>query len=1581
MGAGRLLRIGVLVGLMGAAVIVPDTALAAAPAAQPRDVTTAADAVTATAVARTFHHRVEVTGLETTSAQVFAEPTGVMGSVFHTGDFQVRRGTSWLPVDTKLTTRPDGSLAPNVTVNAMTFSGGGSGPLVTLAKDGKRLELSWPSALPKPVVAGDTVTYPDVVPGVDLRLRAQADDFAESLVVKTREAAANPALARIQHRVKATGLSLKAKNDGSVDAVDAAGKAVFSSPVTQIQDSAPMPGDAPAGKPTRKAAATKSTVDGDAVTTSTDQKLLADQNAQYPLVMSPNWTTNNNLGWTTIFNGPGSIPSSTHWNGANTDPEYSNGLGGALVARVGYSNWDSPTVTTRSFFKFDTSSLAGKPLLTGAFNTAVVYSPNCDSNTPGSDQLWVTNHDVNPDASWNNWSGPGNGSLLDTVNSVEKENWNYGCQGHRAVGFNLGNAPAVNPNGASSYWLQASNEGKALDWRKFITNPTLYITWNFPPDSPSATATDPTLPAPCRWCDGIPHLADNSIRLQGQIHDADGDPVRPVWDIYETAPGATTRSDDHRDTGDYLPSDSWHSSTLDTSALLTGTKVEWTLRGCDGKANGCPGTNWSGGAPFIVDHTTLDSAPQVDSPVYPADNAWHGGVNTPGAFTFSSALTLCPGRCLTQSIDHYLYGWQNPPTNSIDATSFGGNATVSLTPPGDGPHDLFVQAVTRGGRPSPTKTYHFYVRAGSGPLAQYDFEGNGKDTAYLGSRDATPSGNVTYTAGAVGSAASLAGDGGHLTAPSIFNTQAAFTVSAWAKVDPTGKDGVRTILSEVTPGLAEMSLMYRPENGGHWQFGMQSGTPLAGGWLTSKATALPGSWTHLDGVYDAVLHQISLYVNGEYDSTMDWTQQAEPSAPIQIGCTYWDNNACASPFKGLIDQVRLYDRVLSFDEIAEQVGRDNVMSGYWKLGDGAGKTARNEISGGPAGTLNAGAAFVPDGPIKGAVHFDGTSGAIDTGATAVRTDNSFSVSAWVKLDHLPDAGTDAVAVSQDGTSSGFALGVHDGEWAMTLRAPAAGSAAKANVVKPRCACAHYPAQAGLWTHVVGVLDVTGDGAFANIWVDGRFGYNVDTEEGPAGNPGALVIGRGQANGAPTAFFPGSVAEVRVFPYSVSDSQVENVLRQDNVKAGSWPLGGDAKDTSGHVPALDGTVLGGVTWGGGHDAAHDGKAAVLDGSTGSITAPRAVDTTGSYTVSAWANATKIGGSYREVLSADGGKNSAFMLRLTSDGHWAFSVTGADAAGSDADQIVGPAATANTWVHLVGVVDSSTYQASLYVNGVAAGSTALTDLEWGASNFVIGRGKWNGAPVEFFPGAIDGVNVYNRVLFADEIAALSGRDLNLVHDWPLTEKSGTTASDAAGVQPGTLSGGASFGPGPFGNAVQLDGSSGVVSTAPTDLRTDENFTVSAWVNLKQAATPPAQLTAVSLDGEHGSKFRLGYIIDDDQYANGVWVFDMPESDSKGAVVTKAAVSAIPSDVGTWTHLVGVYDAATKSLWLYVNGTRIGQGTLANPWNAGGGVQIGRAKVDDGPAQYWNGGVADARLYTGALSKDRVVSLYKSYPPVAH
>ncbi|MER7080010.1 Concanavalin A-like lectin/glucanases superfamily protein [Saccharopolyspora kobensis] len=290
----------------------------------------------------------------------------------------------------------------------------------------------------------------------------------------------------------------------------------------------------------------------------------------------------------------------------------------------------------------------------------------------------------------------------------------------------------------------------------------------------------------------------------------------------------------------------------------------------------------------------------------------------------------------------------------------------------------------------------------------------------------------------------------------------------------------------------------------------------------------------------------------------------------------------------------------------------------------------------------------------------------------------------------------------------------------------------------------------------------------------------------------------------------------------------------------------------------------------------------------------------------------------------------------------------------------------------------------VGGFAAGSplrVALVAAVFAAS-FSVPMGS--AAPVNGAPSDVAAseaaraqrarVVVESRTTPTKDVRLLTGQDSTLVHNWRLDETSGTTAADSVGGVPGTVQGAAAFAPGRVGNAIALDGVDDHVSTSTVNLRTSESFTVSAWVYL--SSKHDGQFTAVSVDGANTSKFRLGHFLDRFETPFGSWVFEMPETDTESAPVTKAALSVLGAELNTWTHLVGVYDAVTGRVWLYVNGERVGDGNLQNPWSAAGGTQIGRGKEAGAPAEFWPGGVDDVRIYTERLSTDRIKTLYASY-----
>ncbi|CAM3423394.1 hypothetical protein KIPE111705_07815 [Kibdelosporangium persicum] len=162
-------------------------------------------------VLQSEYERLWVNGDGTVTAELYAKP------------FQARRGDGWVPIDTTLTIRADGLIAPQAAAADVMFSPGGAGPLVRLAD----MSLTWPAPLPRPVIAGDTATYAEVMAGVDLVLTARPAGFSLTVVVKTPDADVR--------EIRLDTSRMKAGPNGSVTAgevsggpvrtVDAAGRA------------------------------------------------------------------------------------------------------------------------------------------------------------------------------------------------------------------------------------------------------------------------------------------------------------------------------------------------------------------------------------------------------------------------------------------------------------------------------------------------------------------------------------------------------------------------------------------------------------------------------------------------------------------------------------------------------------------------------------------------------------------------------------------------------------------------------------------------------------------------------------------------------------------------------------------------------------------------------------------------------------------------------------------------------------------------------------------------------------------------------------------------------------------------------------------------------------------------------------------------------------------------------------------------------------------------------------------------------------------------------------------------------------
>jgi hypothetical protein len=249
--------------------------------------------------------------------------------------------------------------------------------------------------------------------------------------------------------------------------------------------------------------------------------------------------------------------------------------------------------------------------------------------------------------------------------------------------------------------------------------------------------------------------------------------------------------------------------------------------------------------------------------------------------------------------------------------------------------------------------------------------------------------------------------------------------------------------------------------------------------------------------------------------------------------------------------------------------------------------------------------------------------------------------------------------------------------------------------------------------------------------------------------------------------------------------------------------------------------------------------------------------------------------------------------------------------------------------------------------------------------------------------DRANRYSATpfMYVFTVAAVAGN--GAASEWTFEEAAGTTTAtdvtshqntatlSASGATRGTGRGGA-------GTALSLTGTSSYAQTAgPVQVpnpstgvmmpvRTDNNFTVTARVKLNGNGGTGVY-AAVSADGTNTSAYILGYSGPDNK-----WIFRMAESDvaspSNASVLSDAAATA-----GKWTHLTATYDAGTRVLRLYVNGSlQTASATLSGGFNASGPVAVGRLMASGANNGFLAGALDDVRVYNFVESATNIGTL---------
>jgi len=198
----------------------------------------------------------------------------------------------------------------------------------------------------------------------------------------------------------------------------------------------------------------------------------------------------------------------------------------------------------------------------------------------------------------------------------------------------------------------------------------------------------------------------------------------------------------------------------------------------------------------------------------------------------------------------------------------------------------------------------------------------------------------------------------------------------------------------------------------------------------------------------------------------------------------------------------------------------------------------------------------------------------------------------------------------------------------------------------------------------------------------------------------------------------------------------------------------------------------------------------------------------------------------------------------------------------------------------------------------------------------------------------------------------------------------ARDAVGANHGALRNGAGFSPGNVGQAFSLDGSTGFVDIPDAPALRPVSLTLEAWVAFD--AIPGIR---VVFDKLAGTGINTSYAL---WLENGSLRGAVGDATARGPVLS-VGFSPVP---GRFYHLAYTFDDGAKRQTLYLDGSSVATGTVANaigydaqPLLLGRGRQNGTANF------FLQGRIDEAAIYNRALNGVEIALLYNAGPAGKH
>ncbi|MDD5144693.1 MAG: LamG domain-containing protein [Candidatus Pacebacteria bacterium] len=715
-------------------------------------------------------------------------------------------------------------------------------------------------------------------------------------------------------------------------------------------------------------------------------------------------------------------------------------------------------------------------------------------------------------------------------------------------------------------------------------------------------------------------------------------------------------------------------------------------------------------------------------------------------------------------------------------------------------------------------------------------------------------------------------------------------------------------------------------------------------------TISAGVWYHVVFTRSKT-NGMKLYLNGNLEATNTYTgDAASRSMSDSIGqlgdnSNYWD---------GSIDEVKIWDRALSADEIAWEFNRGGPV-GWWKFDYfSAASTTPDSSGNGNHGTVYG--ATSTAGKINGALSFDGTNDYVDVGngATLAITD-TITIESWVYYNDDPAHSHVSILSKWDDPVSAYWADIVFGTPRFYVNLSG---------TNPANLSAKTALPIGSWTHLVYVAD----GSYLRIYTNGKLDSNPLAFSSPIeSSTGRLYIG---SNNGERYFLQALIDDVRVYNYARTEAEIRMDYNggfaaklgdgdYDLARGlvGYWPMnegsGYTAYDSSGignkgTLKNFDFNVNSGWTTGKVEGALK------LDGSNDYINAGSntSLDDLSSFTYSLWIKPSSWTPSGYKRLISKGAQQpyNDLIVRTDQSGklHYERTYSGEDLFYLTTNQV-----SLNTWSHVALTVASGT--AHIYINGAEASYDNATNgtgviTSDAASDFLIGDRVLGDSR---FYGSIDDVRAYNRELSADEVRYLYNHR-GPVGWWKFDSFTASTTPDSSGNGNNGTVYGATSTAGKINTALSFDGADDYVGMG-ANLNSFTNVTLSAWVKLSgyNASWRSGIISRRRSDGGlEGLNFDVGGAL---QNQGQLLVYEA----GLGGIESNGVLS-----LDTWYFVTTTIFGTDVSI--YIDGVLDKTGTLAWTWPSDVDIQIGKVF---GTSYYFNGLIDDVRVYNYARTAEEI------------